>query len=177
MSQKIFLAGGTCSGKSMLAERIAKLTGYQVTSFGSIVREYASKTGQSTIIRNLQYIGQELIDKLGYDGFLQWTIRQSPNVRWDQNLILDGVRHLEIYNCLNRMFPNNILIYCACNKETQLERLMNRDGLSINEAQNILSHNLEKLISTLESKAHLVFKLGYPIEDFLSQLDCTLRDS
>lgn len=171
ISQKIFLAGGTCSGKSTLARRIATHTGYPLTSFGDSLRQYAASTGLPSTREALQQLGQELIDKLGYDGLLQWTIEQSPHIQWNQALVLDGVRHVALYEHLARMFPQNVLVYCVCDKETQLARLMNRDGISREEAEHILSHMLEKLVSTLEPKAHLFFRPGDSTEDFLAQLD------
>jgi len=176
MSQKIFLAGGTCSGKSILARRIAAHTGYTLASFGDILRKYAANIGYPSTRGDLQRLGQELIDKLGYGGLLQWTIEQSPHIQWNQSLVLDGVRHVMLYEHLVCMFPQNVLVYCVCDKETQLVRLKNRDGISREDAESILSHKLEKLVSTLESKAHLFFRPEDSIKDFLVKLDAVNTD-
>ena len=171
MNIKILVAGGTCSGKSTLAHRIAVHTSYSAISFGGILRNYALKTNLPLTVESLQNLGQELISKLGYDRFLQWIISHSSSVSWDESLVLDGVRHIAMYESLKKAFPPNFLVYCACNKETQLERMINRDMVSIEDAKRILSHPLEQFVRDLESQAHLFFRPGDSMEDFLAQID------
>ena len=74
------------------------------------------------------------------------------------------------------MFPQNILIYCDCNKEIQLARLMNRNGISRENAHCILSHTLEKSVDMLKPVAHLLFLPEDSIEDFLLKLDILIKE-
>lgn len=175
MNVKIFVAGGTCSGKSTLAKMIAEKTGYPMTSFGGILRDYAQASNLLLSVESLQNLGQGLISQLGYDGFLQWIIGHSPNVSWGGPLALDGVRHAAMHESLKRAFPTSILVYCACDNEMQLERMMNRDEISREEAKRILSHPLEQFISDIELQANLFFRPGDSTDDFLAQLDALIK--
>ncbi len=171
MNLKILIAGGTCSGKSTLACHITEHTGYSSISFGSILRKYSSENGLPLSVEALQELCKNLIDRLGYEKFLRWMIEHSPHVRWDEALIIDGVRHTSMYDSINRMFPTNVLVYCVCDKETQLIRLINRNRLPRKDVERIISHSLEKFIIEFEQHAHLFFRLGDSIESFLTQLD------
>ena len=124
---------------------------------------------------SLQRIGQELVNQLGYDGFLQWSIEHSPQIQWNNSLIVDGLRHGAIYSCLVEMFPRGILVYCVCDQETQLARLTARDQINTEEARRILSHETEQYVSELASQAHLFFRPGDSLEDFLVRLDTLIK--
>lgn len=172
---KILIAGGAASGKSTLARRIADHTGYPVASFGGCLRSYARGHNLPLSVESLQNLGQRLITQLGYDGFLQWVIAHSPNVLWEEPLILDGVRHVTMYNAIKKVFPRNVLIYCVCDREKQIARMIERDKVSRNEAEHVLSHPLERFIIDIESQAHLLFRPENSLEDFLDQLDTLIR--
>ena len=171
MNIKIFIAGGACSGKSVLARCIADHTGYPVTSFGGCLRNYAREAKLPLTIESLQSLGQGLISQLGYDGFLQWIISHSSDVQWDNALILDGVRHIAMYDSLKKAFPANVLVCCVCDRETQIVRMMDRDKVSRENAEHILLHPLEQFVSDLVSQTHLLFHPEDSLEDFLDQLD------
>lgn len=171
MNIKILIAGGTCSGKSTLAQCIADHTGYLVTSFGGILRNYARESNLPLTVESLQNLGQSLISKLGYDGFMQWIICHSSGVLWNEPLVLDGVRHIAMYESLKKVFPVSVLVYCACDEEIQLKRMMDCDRISREDAERILLHPLEQFVRDLETQAHLFFRPGDSTEDFLAQLD------
>ena len=175
MNLKILIAGGTCSGKSTLTLRIAEHTGYPITSFGSILRKYAYENNLPLTVESLQKIGQEFIDKLGYDGFLQWTMEHSPQIQWNGALVVDGIRHVAMHESITRMFPINVLVYCVCDKQIQLERLINRDSISLEDAERIVSHPLEQFVSEFEHIAHLLFRSGDSTENFLAQLQVLIE--
>lgn len=101
--------------------------------------------------------------------------RTFSQIQWDSSLIVDGLRHGEIYSRLVVMFPHSILVYCACDPGTQLARLMTRDQLDENDARETLSHETEQYVSELEPRVHLFFRPGYSIEDFLAQLETLIR--
>lgn len=171
MDTKICVAGKICSGKSTLAKKIAEHTIYPLISFGGILKDHLVKSDLPVTRESLQRIGQELIDQLGYDGFLRWSVEHSSQIQWDGPLIVDGLRHGAIYARFVEMFPRSVLVYCVCDLETQLVRLMARDKISENAAREILSHETEQYVSELEPRANLFFRPGDSTDDFLAQLD------
>lgn len=175
MDTKIYVAGKICSGKSTFAKKIAEHTGYPLISFGGILKDHLVKNDLPVTRESLQHIGQELIDQLGYDGFLQWSIEHSPQIQWNNPLIVDGLRHGAIYTRLVEIFPRGVLVYCVCDTETQLARLMARDEISEDEARRILSHETEHHVSELEPKAHLFFRQEDSLKDFLAQLNAFIK--
>jgi len=175
LETKICVAGKICSGKSTLARKIAEYTDYPLISFGGILKDHLIKSDLPITRESLQRIGQELIDQLGYDKFLRWSIEHSPQIQWDQSLIVDGLRHGAIYTHLVERFPHSVLVYCVCDQETQIARLIARDQISEGEARRILSHETEQYVSELEPRAHLLFHPEDSIEDFLEQLDTLIE--
>ena len=175
MDIKICVAGKICSGKSTLAKKIAERTGCPLISFGEILKDHLVKSDLPVTRETLQRIGQELIDQLGYDGFLRWSIKHSPQIQWNDPLVIDGLRHGAIYSRLVEMFPRSILVYCVCDPETQLARLMNRDQMNTDEARQILSHETEQYVSELEPQVHLFFRPENSLEDFLVRLDALIE--
>lgn len=171
MNTKIYVSGKICSGKSTLAKKIAEDTGYLLISFGGILKDHLVKSDLPVTRESLQRIGQELIDQLGYEGFLRWSIEHSPQIQWNGPLIVDGLRHVAIYSCLVEMFPRGVLVYCVCDLGTQLARLIARDQISESWARQILSHETEQYVSELEPQANLFFRPGDSIDSFLAQLD------
>lgn len=171
MNIKICVAGKTCSGKSTLAKKTAIHTGYPLVSFGGILNEHLVRSDLLVTRDTLQNLGQELINQLGYEGFLQWIIEHSPHIQWDNSLVIDGLRHGAIYSRLVETFPRIVLIYCGCDLEIQITRLIERDKVDRGEAERIISHETEQYIAELEPRANLFFPPGDSMEDFLAQLD------
>lgn len=171
MNIKICVAGKICSGKSTLARQIATRTSYPLVSFGGILKDHLVRSDLPVTRAMLQSLGQELINQLGYKGFLQWTIEHSPQIQWSGALIIDGLRHGVIYSRLVEMFPRTVLVYCSCDPETQITRLVERDRVDREGAERIISHETERYIAELESQANLFFRPEDSIENFLAQLD------
>jgi len=175
LDTKIYVAGKICSGKSTLAKKIAEHTGYPLISFGGILKDHLVRSDLPVTRESLQCIGQELIDQLGYEGFLRWLIEHSPQIQWNSPLIVDGLRHGTIYTRLAGLFPRGVLVYCVCDLGTQLARLMVRDQLDENDARETLSHETEQYVSELEASANLFFRPGDSADDFLAQLDAFIK--
>lgn len=171
MNIKICVAGKICSGKSTLAKKIAIHTGYPLVSFGGIFNDHLVRSDLPVTRDTLQSLGQELINQLGYEGFLQWSIRHSPHIQWNSSLVIDGLRHGVIYSYLVEMFLRTVLIYCGCDSKIQTTRLMERDKIDRGRAERIISHETEQYIAELEPRANLFFRPGDSTEDFLAQLD------
>jgi cytidylate kinase len=149
---------------------ISSHIGFPIISFGGILRDYSTSNGLPTARIDLQRFGQEIIDKFGFEGFVEWMIDHSA-VSWDSPLIIDGLRHRDIYGHILRMFPQTFLVYCDCDLETQISRILNRDGIGENEAKQILSHETEMHVEDLRAVAQLVFQPDDRVEYFIKQLN------
>jgi len=68
-------------------------------------------------------------------------------------------------------FPGAILVYCDCDKKTQIRRTVVRDEITSEEAEKIISHQTEKYVSDLEPYAHIVYRPESSIEDIIQELD------
>lgn len=176
MSIKICVAGKICSGKSTLVRGVAPHLRYSIISFGGILRGYAERQELPTTREHLQRLGQEMIDRHGYDGFTTWCIEQTPDRLWEQPLIVDGLRHGAVYQCIQARFPRHVLVYCDCDPETQMTRLVERDGLSRDAAQRILLHSTESCIDELKPLAHLRFRPESSLDAFLADLDAAIAN-
>lgn len=166
MKNKLFISGGSCSGKSYLATSLARTLSYQTASFGSILRNYSIKEALSSSTEALQGLGYRLIEDLGYKAFLEWVIKHAPQIDWEAPLVLDGVRHINMYVELARKFPSNLLIHCRCGREEQIKRMVTRDNISHDKAVLRLQHPLETEMAALEASAHLIYDSGDDISTF-----------
>lgn len=170
MNPKICVAGKICSGKSTLTRAISSHINFPIVSFGGILRNYSLDNGLPIARKDLQEFGQNLIDQLGFEGFLRWSMSHSV-ISWDNSIIIDGLRHREIYGHILQMFPQTFLVYCDCDLKTQTSRLMMRDNIGEIESKRIILHKTELGVEELRAVAHLIFRPDYPIMDFLDELD------
>ena len=170
MNVKVCVAGRICSGKSTLARRIAERAECQLVSFGGVLRRYSERNKLPAGRKNLQELGKRLIDQLGFEDFFEWIVKESLT-DWSRPLVLDGVRHVRIYGYIAKKFPNTILVYCDCDKETQIARLKTRDGICEADADQIISHTTESGIEELKAIANLVFQPHFALDGFLNKLN------
>lgn len=170
MNLKICVAGKISSGKSTLVRAVSSHIGFPIISFGGILRDYSISKGLPVKRTDLQRLGQEIIDQFGFGGFFKWMLEHSTT-SWNESLIIDGLRHKDIYGHIIGMFPQTLLVYCDCDLKTQISRMIARDGIGENEARQILSHETEMHVEGLRAVAQLVFQPDDRVEDFIKQLD------
>jgi adenylate kinase family enzyme len=96
VSLRICVAGKISSGKSTLSKAISSNIGFPIISFGGILRDYSESNGLPTARKDLQRLGQEIIDQFGFEGFVRWMINHST-ISWDDSLIIDGLRHKDLW--------------------------------------------------------------------------------
>lgn len=170
MNVKICVAGKICSGKSTMASRIAEQIECPMVSFGGVLRHYSERNKLPAGRKGLQELGKQLINQFGFEGFLEWIIKES-SIDWSYPLVLDGVRHIKIYGYMAKKFSNTILVYCDCDEETQIVRLRTRDGIRENDAKQIISHTTESGVENLRAIAHMVFQSNFMLDEFLHELN------
>lgn len=127
-------SGGLGSGKSNLTRALAEQLRWRRVSFGDYVRSYARRVGRDSADRSvLQQLGQALVltnRKTFVTDVLNQSRAEGPN-QADENLIVDGVRHIEILLELKeQVHPRMLkLIHIKTDNETRQERLIARDNV------------------------------------------------
>ncbi len=155
--KKICIAGGIATGKSTTAKLISKKFGLKIISFSDILKEqYVLKFNTKPDRRCLQKYGNNLIQKLGYSGFFHWLIEKDKNFNTCETLIVEGFRRFEFYKIFKDNFKNSILLYHTCSSKTQIDRIMIRDNLKLENIKNILKHNSENSSELFLEHADLI---------------------
>ena len=104
----IVLTGPMASGKSTIARHLADVTGEPPLSFGNLIRAEAQRLGLAGDRATLQDLGQRLVSTLG-------PLRMSEILLRDRraNVIIEGVRHLQVLEALNQLLPDLLFVYLA----------------------------------------------------------------
>lgn len=174
MNIKIGVAGKIASGKTTAARAISQHFSCPIVSFGDILREFSIQKGLPCHREALQKLGQKTIDDLGYSRFLDWVIKNSPQIKWEDSLVVDGFRHFDIYRCFAKIFSRSLLVYCSCDENLQLKRLMERDKIDKRHALNIISHPTEQKVEQLRQCADVILEGGMEINQLIACLDSLL---
>jgi dephospho-CoA kinase len=122
-------SGSIGSGKSTLSTELSKVLNYRYASFGNYVRKMATKMGYMAASRTqLQDIGEMLV---GNDAlsFCQ-SVLQDADWTQGEGLIIDGIRHLHIWEILHEICSHQklFLIYIAVDENIRIERIKSRGG-------------------------------------------------
>lgn len=154
----IALCGRIASGKTTIANKISKETHIPTGSFGNYIREYCISRNLSTERENLQNIGENFVstDAIGFLNDVIIHYRNESN-----SLILDGIRHKNIFNLLNQKKLNLVTIYVDCNKEVRYKRFckqnqLTEDSNSLNQFNKANNHSVEREIEELKPLCSIV---------------------
>lgn len=161
--KKIGLTGGIASGKTMVSDCFKKL-GTQVIDADIISHEVTEPSG-SAFEEILSEFGSEILDEKGLINRkkMRAIIFNDPS----QKKILENIIHpkvrdemfqrinksddhylivsvpLLVETGMHQIMDRNLLVDCS--EDTQIERLMNRDKISLNEARAILKNQASRL--------------------------------
>lgn len=127
MAPKFILAfsGGLGVGKSSLTKKLAERLDWPRLSFGDHVRKLAQENGMDAGDRAvLQQLGQALV-LTNVEGFIDGVLKPAEE---KQNVILDGVRHVEVLFTLRKRFGDRVkLVYLDAPSDLRQERYMKRE--------------------------------------------------
>src|SRR5258708_6747088 len=99
MGTVVALAGAIGSGKSVLSHRVSERLHWPRISFGDYVRKIAERNRRDAGDRSvLQQLGQALV-VTNVEDFVDKVLAEA-NWRERGNLILDGLRHVEVRQVL-----------------------------------------------------------------------------
>lgn len=157
----VAFAGTSGSGTSVLAARIASILNWPYASFGAYIREEAARRGLKCTRQEQQDIGLELLRDP--EAFCRGVIDKS-NWRPGQNLIVDGLRHKEIFDALRvSLSPTEVTeIYVNADASLREARLRERGEVHFQGILEIDAHPVEQQVvtalpqlATLTLDAHL----------------------
>jgi dephospho-CoA kinase len=151
----IGLSGQSGAGKTYVAKELARILKIEVVSFGSYVHAEALQREKGTDRVTLQELGQVLINEYGYEAFVRHVL-QFSGVQNGAPILLDGVRHVGIWQAVQKISMQSVLIYLHCDKLQRVERLLMRDHLESASVQSIIQHPMDKNIVQLRPIADLV---------------------
>ena len=180
ISQKrIGLTGNIASGKSTVATYIAESKNLKVLNADNYSKEILSNKGE-TYEKIITYFGHEIIDKASNSErinfkFLKKIIFNNENKRkWIESILHPLIKIKMIEDCIKYkndkvlileiplLFEAKFESICTeiwlikCSKENQIQRLINRDKISRDEAEkiiNIQANNIKK-----EEKSQKIFE-------------------
>jgi cytidylate kinase len=147
------IAGQIGSGKSSLARELCKRLNGKLISFGSFVRSEANRRGIRIDRAALQRLGEDLIAELGPDEFVRQVL-YSDSIT--SSIVIDGIRHVEIWQAIRSIAPGSILVYLDVPDEIRIARLQQRDNLDIDSIKLAMLHPMEKNIPLLRQYSNLV---------------------
>ena len=105
----VAFAGAIGSGKSNLSRHVAGLLGCPRVSFGDYIRGIAEANHMDSSDRGvLQRLGQALVVSNAED-FARKVLATRPDWQPGQNLVIDGLRHVEVRQVLFTLVRPSIL--------------------------------------------------------------------
>lgn len=165
-SKVVGIAGQIGSGKTSLAMELSKHLNWKLISFGSFVRSEANRRGMNLDRLALQQLGEGLIAELGPDEFVRQVLYSNKIY---SNMVIDGIRHGEIWQAIQSIAPRGILVYLDIPEEVRMARLQQRDNLDAESIKLAMLHPMEKNIYLLRQFSDHVL-LDDSIEAMVAQV-------
>jgi dephospho-CoA kinase len=156
-------SGRMGSGKSSVTKVVADALQWQRVSFGDYVRNCVSSAGGDPESREtLQDFGQRLATN-DPDGFCR-AVLQSREFAAGANLVVDGIRHVDIYARISRMVaPSKAILLYLTVDDVELQRRIEARQEKVLEIQRAERHNVESdVVSSLAGMADLIVDASPP---------------
>lgn len=152
----IAISGRIASGKSSLADALAKKTGWPLASFGAYVRVEAVRRGLSASRESLQAVGAELVES-GPDAFVRIVLGHF-GWRPGHPLVIEGVRHVTILDAIRRVVaPITVSHIHVVAKEADRRERLARRGEGEGQLTSVEMHSTERdVLTTLPSMADIL---------------------
>lgn len=165
----LVLCGPPASGKSYITEGLKEKLHWPRISFGGYVRSQAEALGLKGDRKSLQELGQSLIDRSPPE-FIR-NVLSFYGVTQDDNIIIDGLRHNEIYSEIRDLFSESqvALIYVEVTDSTLRKRLLERGELDLFDQLNTEPTELQ-VKSSLRSQSDLILDGEKPLIDSINKV-------
>ncbi|MFI0409202.1 AAA family ATPase [Actinomadura sp. 3N508] len=149
----VIVAGSVRSGKSTFARRVVDRSGGVCVGFGDVVRSRAAELGLPAERRSWQHVGEEWVrsDPVGLCEQVLSPVVHAPRI------IVDGVRHIEVYALLVRRAQGRktVLVFVDAEPRIRRRRLL-RDAFDQPGLDEIMAHSTESELPELRGMADLL---------------------
>ena len=155
----VAIAGKIGSGKTTISSSLAKVLAWPRASFGDYVRKVVVERGVPQTRKNLQEIGTQLLQS-DPRAFCS-SVLSSCGWRAGENVIIDGMRHVETINIIRELVsPATLKIACVeVPEEIRLKRLRSRGEGTANAIAEVDAHSSEQQVEfILRSFADIVIQ-------------------
>lgn len=151
------------AGKSTVARLVSEQTGAELLSFGDLVRAEAARLNLGNDRQALQELGQALYLERG-------PVGMSNSLLGDRraNVIIEGVRHLDVLHALGQILPDLMFIYLTATEVALDERWRTR-GVPGGRAE-AAAHAVESDLAALRPHAAMILDTSQLSAELISQL-------
>lgn len=175
MSLVVCFSGKIGSGKSSVLTAISDKLHWKRTGFGEYLRAEIAKAGGDPSSREaLQDMGRRLVES-DPDGFCRAVLAYGDYQAGD-NLFVDGVRHVDIFNILKRIAaPADVrLIFLSVTYDVQRSRVTTRrDSDDLDRA---IGHTVEfDLAESLPLRADAIIDADQPFDAVVASCVHTIQ--
>lgn len=163
----VIISGKIASGKTTLAKKLAEELNAIFISFGDFLRYQSIQNNQEPTREYLQNLGINYISKYGHQGFVSLVFNHFSNLSTNTTnyFIVDGVRHIPIFEEIRKISKKTILIYLDIDKEQLYKNIANRDSFNKETLDKFLTHNVENELDNLKNYAEILIKTLPDISD------------
>lgn len=167
LKKLITISGGICSGKTYTANLISKKKNYPVASFGGYLKHYCINNNLPIDRKSLQDIGEKFV-QASPQQFLNDVINYY--VGNSDSIIVEGVRHISIFELINVLADTKIAIYVEADLQTRYNRYCNRlrdsdDFKTFEQFMLQERHPVELETQSLKSKCDIIIDSTLPFEE------------
>ncbi|MCW3094143.1 MAG: hypothetical protein JWP81_5212 [Ferruginibacter sp.] len=167
LKKLITISGGICSGKTYTANLISKKTDFPVASFGGYLKHYSTNNNLPIDRKSLQDMGEKFV-QTSPQQFLKDVINYYAGN--SDSVIIEGVRHISIFELINVLADKKIAIYVEADLQTRYNRYCNRSKDSDNFKtfeQFMLQdrHPVELETQSLKSKCNIIIDSTLPFAE------------
>ena len=175
MSLIVCFSGKIGSGKSSVLAALGNKLHWKRTGFGDYLRAEIVKAGGDPSSREaLQDIGKRLVES-DPDGFCRAVLAYGDYQAGD-NLFLDGVRHVDIFNLLKRIAaPADVrLIFLSVTDDVQRSRVTTRPDSD--DLVRAAGHTVESdLADSLPQRADININADQPLDEVVATCIHTIQ--
>jgi hypothetical protein len=144
----IAVSGRVGAGKHDVAEGLAALLGWKHASFGRYVRREAIARDRPLQRHDLQTLGDELIEELGWELFVRNTVTSAGVEIGKEPFVVDGVRHVDALSALQKLLdPWRVVLLFLDVDDTRRRTRLVAEGVAPEAVPIIERHDTEEDVS------------------------------